>query len=109
MGCWGRLSRRTVLQSLAASLTASLGRALAGVTGAAIDPVQVALRGFSPTTVFQRRYRMDATILLLGAPLFTHQAAGGGYASVEISAGESAIAVALQFAAGSSPARAHGL
>ena len=98
-----------MLQSLAASLTASLGRALAGVTGAAIDPVQVALRGFSPTAVFQRRYRMDATILLLGAPLFTRQAAGGGYASVEISAGESAIAVALQFAAGSSPARAHGL
>ena len=52
---------------------------------------------------------MDAAILLFGAPLFTRQAAGGGYASVEISLDENATAVALQFAAGSTPARAHGL
>jgi hypothetical protein len=70
---------------------------------------------------------MDATILLLGAPLFTLQGAGAGYASIEVSSsgeisspgeisssGEmytdrGATAVALQFAAGSFPARAHGL
>jgi len=60
---------------------------------------------------------MDATILLLGAPLFTRTAAGGGYASVEESREvarnqgptQGPTAVALQFAAGSSPARAHGL
>jgi hypothetical protein len=102
--CWN-LSRRTLLQAWAASLA----RLVAGTTGAGLDPVGVALRGFVPTAVFQRRYRMDATILLLGAPLFTRQAAGGGYASVEVSIDRRATAVALQFAAGSSPARAHGL
>lgn len=52
---------------------------------------------------------MDATILVLGAPLFTRTAAGGGYASVEISSNPAGTAMALQFGAGSSPARAHGL
>lgn len=60
-----------------------------------------------PATAFQCRYRMDATILLLGAPIFTREAAGGGYASVEVS--QDRTATALQFAAGSFPARAHGL
>ncbi len=73
------------------------------------DPVSFTLRGFVPTAGFQQRYRMDATILLLGAPIFTRQAAGGGYASVEISRDQGEKAVALQFAAGSDPARAHGL
>ena len=52
---------------------------------------------------------MDATILFLGAPLFTRRAAGGGYASVETSGDQGTSALALQFAAGSSPDRAHGL
>jgi hypothetical protein len=98
--CWD-FSRRTLLQAWVAGGT---DRRDAG-----FDPVSFTVRGFSPTVAFQRRYRMDATILLLGAPLFTRQAAGGGYASVEISADQGATAIALQFAAGSSPARAHGL
>jgi hypothetical protein len=71
------------------------------------DPIGFTLRGYDPAAAFQRRYRMDASILLLGAPVFTRQGAGGGYASVE--ADQSEKAVALQFAAGSYPARAHGL
>jgi len=106
---WG-LSRRTLLRSWTVSL---LGKTSAGSTGAGLDPVGFTLRGFAPAVAFQRRYRMDATILLLGAPLFTRQAVGGGYASVETSCEISGDcgprAVALQFAAGSSPARAHGL
>lgn len=78
-------------------------------TRAAIDPVSFSLRGFARAAAFQRRYRMDAAILLLGAPLFTRRAAGGAYASVEISDDRGSTATALQFAAGSSPARAHGL
>ncbi len=76
---------------------------------AGIDPVSFSLRGFARAAAFQRRYRMDAAILLLGAPLFTRRAAGGAYASVEISGHQGSTATALQFAAGSSPARAHGL
>jgi hypothetical protein len=106
---WG-LSRRTLLRSWLVSV---LGKKSAGATGAGFDPVSFALRGFAATVAFQRRYRMDATILLLGAPIFTRPAAGGGYATVEesreIGGDQAAAAMALQFAAGSSPARAHGL
>jgi hypothetical protein len=106
---WG-LSRRTLLRSWVVSL---LGKTSAGSTGAGIDPVSFSLRGLAPAIAFERRYRMDATILLLGAPVFTRAAAGGAYASVE-KTGEArgepgSRAIALQFAAGSSPARAHGL
>jgi hypothetical protein len=84
-----RSSRRALLRSWLVSL---LGK--------------TAARGISaPASVFQRRYRVDATILLLGAPLFTRQGVGGGDASVEIDSS----AVSLQFAAGTLPARAHGL
>jgi hypothetical protein len=100
---WG-FTRRAFLGSCFASL---IGRASASSTEYGFDPISFTLRGFLPAAVFQRRYRMDATILLLGAPLFTREAAGGGYASVEID--RSAKAVALQFAAGSFPNRAHGL
>jgi hypothetical protein len=106
---FGDFTRRTLLQGWLASLT----RLLASTGNAGIDPVSFSLRGLAPAIAFQRRYRMDATILLLGAPLFTRQAAGGGYASVEesreSSPNQGSTAIALQFAAGSSPARAHGL
>jgi hypothetical protein len=105
MGCVGDFSRRTLIGAWLASLT----RLVARGTSARPDPVRFSLRGFAPGIGFQRRYRMDATILLLGAPLFTRQAAGGAYASVEVSTDQGATATALQFAAGSSPARAHGL
>lgn len=106
MGCsWG-FTRRTLLRSWLVSL---IGNMQAASAGTGFDPIRFTLRGLAPTAVFERRYRMDATILLLGAPIFTRTAAGGGYASVEISSGDGALAVALQFAAGSDPARAHGL
>ncbi len=101
-----RLNRRTLFRSW---LVCLLGKRSLASTGAGIDPVSFSLRGFARATAFQRRYRMDAAILLLGAPLFTRRAAGGAYASVEISGDQGSTATALQFAAGSSPARAHGL
>ncbi len=108
-GNWG-LSRRALLRSWLVSL---LGKRSAASTGEGIDPVTFTLRGFAPTFAFRQRYRVDATILLLGAPLFTWRAVGGGYASVEkssdISGEQGATAVGLQFAAGSWPDRAHGL
>jgi len=106
MGRGCGLSRRTLLRSWLVSL---LGKRSSASSGAGLDPVSFALRSFAPTLAFQRRYRMDATILLFGAPLLTRQGAGGGYASVEIGANQGATATALQFAAGSSPDRAHGL
>lgn len=102
---WGP-SRRTLLRACIASL---LGKAARAFESGGFNPVSFTLRGFAPTAVFQQRYRMDATILLFGAPIFTRTDAGGGYASVEISAGADTSALALQFAAGSNPSRAHGL
>lgn len=106
MGRGWRLNRRTLFRSWLVSL---LGKRSLASAGAGIDPVSFSLRGFARAAAFQRRYRMDAAILLLGAPLFTRRAAGGAYASVEISGNQGSTATALQFAAGSSPARAHGL
>ncbi len=97
MTCGWDLSRRTILRSWLVSL---LGKRALASPQAGFDPVSFTLHGFAPTDVFQRRYRMDATILLLGAPLFTRTAAGGGYASVELSRDRTATAIALQFAAG---------
>ena len=76
-----------------------------------VDPVRQVLRGFSPTTAFQRRFRVDATVLLCGVPLLARKNVGGGFASVELDAtpAAGAVAVALQFAAGSDPGHAHGL
>lgn len=103
---WG-FHRRALLRSWAVSL---LGKRSAASPGsAALDPIAFTLRGLVAGVRFQRRYRMDATILLLGAPLFTRERAGGAYASVEIGRGTGAPAIALQFAAGSFPSRAHGL
>src|SRR5579859_8009542 len=101
------LTRRSLMRSWVVSLLCKRGAAAMGAVG--LDPVSYALRGFAATATFRRHYRMDATILFLGAPIFTRQAAGGGFASVETGARPDATAVALQFAAGSDPARAHGL
>lgn len=100
------LTRRSVLRAWLLSMLGK--RSLAG-TPIDLDPVSLSLRGFAPAAAFQRRYRIDATILLFSAPLFTRKAIGGGYATVETSTARNATAVALQFAAGSDPQRAHGL
>lgn len=56
-----------------------------------------------------RRYRADAAILLLGITIFRRSGVGGGEASAtETSDGRSTTRT-LFFAAGSDPARAHGL
>lgn len=102
-----RIHRRALLRSWVVSL---LGKKSAAAPGpATFDPIAFTLRGLVAGARFQRRYRLDASILLLGAPLFTRQRAGGAYATVEIGRGKGAPAVALQFAAGSFPSRAHGL
>jgi hypothetical protein len=103
---WG-FNRRGFLRSWVVSLLGK--RSAASPRSAALDPIAFTLRGLAPEARFERRYRMDATILLVGAPLFTRERAGGGYASVEIGRDRGAPAIALQFAAGSFPARAHGL
>jgi hypothetical protein len=56
-----------------------------------------------------RRYRADAAILLLGITIFRRPGVGGGQASVEETTDGASIRKTLFFAAGSDPARAHGL
>jgi len=107
---WG-FNRRALLRSWLVSLLGkkSAGEGVSAGDSARFDPVSLTLHGFAPAAQFQRRYRMDATILLLGAPIYTRQGAGGAYASVETGQDPAGTAVALQFAAGSFAARAHGL
>jgi hypothetical protein len=105
----GQPSRRKLLHSL---LGLCVWPCLAAAASSAAGQLSEALNGFSRTTVVRRRYRADATILLLGVPIFTRRDVGGGYATLEVgetgASGDSR-AAALQFAAGSSPARAGGL
>jgi hypothetical protein len=59
--------------------------------------------------VWQQRYRANAVILFCGVQIFSKSDVGGGYAVVEeLRSGESA-QVALQFAGGSWPQKAHGV
>ena len=98
-----RFSRRALLRSLfAAHLRPCLAAESRSVPG---DPVSQALRGFSRLSTLQRRYRVDAAVLLCGVPLFFRKNVGSGYASVETATGPGG-PVALQFAAGSSRSRA---
>ena len=98
------ISRRSILR---AWLLSTLGKTSARGAERGLDPVAFTLRGLARGAAFARRYRIDATILLLSAPLSTRPAVGGGYASVESDRNNTALA--LQFAAGSYPARAHVL
>jgi hypothetical protein len=53
--------------------------------------------------------RANATILILGVPIFKREDVGAGYAAVEIGVWRDQTVTALQFAAGSKPERARGL
>jgi hypothetical protein len=71
--------------------------------------IRSCLHGFKPSTTSCFHYRIDATILICGTPVFTRKGVGGAYASIESGASDGATAVALQFAAGCWPERARGL
>lgn len=53
----------------------------------------------------EQRYRIDATIVLFGVPVYRRKGVGSGWARIEESAGERW----LRFAAGSLPGNAQGL
>src|SRR5579872_800524 len=58
---------------------------------------------------YQRHLRVHATILLFGVPIFKRADVGAGCATAEIGSAVDQTMTALQFAAGSTPERAHGL
>ncbi len=58
---------------------------------------------------YQRHLRVHATILLFGVPIIKRTDVGAGCATVETGSAEDQRMIALQFAAGSTPERAHGL
>ena len=101
------LSRRRLLHLLLGGACAAVSRASNPFTP--FQSISAVLRGLFPDAVFERRYRVDATVLLLGVPLVSVQNIGGAYASVETASVAGGSAVALQFAAGSWPARAKDL
>ena len=100
-------SRRTLLHLLLGCGCAALTR-----SSAPFPPwhtISTILPGFSRDAVHERRYRLHATVLLLGVPLVSKANIGGAYASVETASAPGYGAIALQFAAGSWPARARDL
>src|SRR5271154_5189201 len=59
--------------------------------------------------VWQQRYRANAVILFCGVQIFSKSDVGGGYAVVEEQRSGESTEVALQFAGGSWPEKAHGI
>jgi hypothetical protein len=59
--------------------------------------------------VWQQRYRANAVILFCGVQIFSKSGVGGGYAVVEEVRSGGNTQVALQFAGGSWPDKAHGV
>ncbi|HEY1242241.1 MAG TPA: hypothetical protein VGF16_16870 [Bryobacteraceae bacterium] len=55
------------------------------------------------------RYRVDATVLLLSLPVFRRNAVGNARVAVREIPGRGTRRLAIEFAAGSDPSRAHGL
>lgn len=92
------LTRRLFLSLPALALGRGYSRALPR------SPLTAAL-GVDSRMRTAAHYRVDATILLLGIPVFSRSGVGGGYAVVE----EFDSVRSLQFAAGSDPERARGL
>jgi hypothetical protein len=108
-GQW--LPRRTFLRAVAwaPALAACFRSARGDPSAVRGGEIRTALEGFRRTEVFRRRYNVNATILMLGLPVFSRRDVGGGYASVELGSARGVQAVALQFAAGAWPQRAAGL
>jgi hypothetical protein len=105
------IARRTLLRAF-------LGALLEGVfvrrSSAAVLPEhntapRAFLRRFGRKQVFERRYRADAAVIVCGVTIFTSRGVGGAHAAVETGYAGDTTAVALQFLAGSDPARCAGL
>ena len=108
MGTGPHLARRTLLHIFLGWLYAARNLRAASHLPEEEQPRSFT-RGFRLVGRFERRYRVDATVLLFGIPIFSSQGVGGGYAAAETGRCESGEATALQFAAGSWPDRCHGL
>jgi len=59
--------------------------------------------------IFQRAYRADAVVTVLGLPIFGRQAVGGAHAAVREASRDGNKFVALEFSGGANPERTHGL
>ncbi len=69
----------------------------------------VAVRSARRVVRYQRHFRAQATVLILGIPVFRRDDVGAGCATVELGSQSGDSVSALQFAAGSRPERARGL
>jgi hypothetical protein len=97
----GDMDRRDILAQLGLALVSRLA-------GAPSNALSVRLPE-AGDVASDRQYRVDATILLLGAPVFRRAGVGEARMSLRIGRGAAARRIALEFAAASDPKRAHGL
>ena len=101
------ITRRFVL-SLASGAAAAVLRPLRVVAAALpVERLSASLAGVSAERAV--RYRADATVLLLGMPIYTREQAGGGVASIRECIADNRCTMSLRFSAGSYPDRARGL
>jgi hypothetical protein len=101
------LSRREIVKLLAVM---AAGGAAAEKTGAASVPLEVdRLWPNCAGKVTERTYRVDATILIFSVPLLRRNGVGDARVTLRENTGDDGRRLALEFAAASDPARAHGL
>lgn len=79
-------------------------RFIAALLGVALAP-----KPSRAATAVCRRYRADAAIMLLGLRIYSLPSVGGGFAAIQEHASGEEQRIAIQFAAGSLPARAKGV
>jgi hypothetical protein len=103
------LSRRTLLRALVLGGLFSRVSIHATPRPTGQEQPRDLLRGFVRTSRFESRYRVDATVMLFGIPIFTKAGVGSGYSVAELGQRDSDAAIALQFAAGSWPEKCRGL
>ena len=85
------------------------GLSLLGAPPLPVDTIAASLRSPGQRQIESRKYRVHATILLLGMPIYTRKDVGSGFSSIERSSAGGSHLTSLQFGAGSDPARAKGL
>ena len=101
----GALFSRREFGGLLAFLTSRLPRA----AGAVLESDGIWTGGGSRQGLTERRYRVDATVLLFSVPMLRRISVGGARLAVREALGGNDRKLALEFAAGSDPKRAHGL
>lgn len=102
------ITRRLAIQLLGGAASAWLFSTRTAQAGGLLEGAQALIQSAAGTAK-ETTYRADASILLMGIPIYTRESAGGGFASLREARLSGRDVLVLRFSAGSYPQRARGL